>query len=126
MRLLLDEMHHRDVAAALRERGHDAVGATERPDLIGKSDAVVLAAAVHEGRALVTENVRDFTGVHEGLLAEGGGHSGIVLTPERRFPRSAGSHILVLTEALAAFLAAHGEALSETGSFLWWLERAER
>lgn len=126
MKLLLDEMHHRDVAAALRECGHDAICVTDRPDLIGKPDAIVLAVAVREGRVLVTENVRDFAGIHEALLAEGGGHPGIVLTPERRFPRSAGNHIPVLTEALLAFVDAHGEALSESLSFLWWLERRER
>ncbi len=60
MRLLIDEMWPRFVARSLRERGHDAVSAAERPDLRTMPDSVILAAALAEGRVVVTENAKDF------------------------------------------------------------------
>jgi predicted nuclease of predicted toxin-antitoxin system len=53
MKLFLDQMLHLDVAAALREQGHDVIRTVE----VGQDradDAEVLARARREGRVLVT------------------------------------------------------------------------
>lgn len=76
-------------AAALRDRGHDAGAVKSRADLLGRSDAVLLALAAREGRALVTENARDFAQLAAVLSERGQAHAGIILVHPRRFPRTA-------------------------------------
>ena len=61
MRLLLDEMHAPAVAVALTEAGFDVVAAAADPSLRGSSDADLLDHATATSRALVTENVSDFS-----------------------------------------------------------------
>ena len=58
---LIDEMFPATTASLLRDKyGHDAVHATEA-GLRGAPDAQVATAARAEGRAVVTENVADFS-----------------------------------------------------------------
>jgi len=125
VRLLLDEMHSPAVAARMRNRGHDAVAVKERADLIGLPDEELLRAATADGRAVVTENVKDFAALHRRISAAGQRHSGLVFTHPRRFPRSARNHVGVLADALAVLLDEHGAMLSDVESFIWWLERPD-
>jgi hypothetical protein len=124
VKLLLDEMHAPAVAAELRARGHDAVAVKERPELIGLPDRELLVAASAEGRALVTENVKDFAALHTSMTAGGEHHAGLVFTHPRRFPRHARNHLAVLASVLALFLANEAGALRGVDSFVWWLEAA--
>lgn len=126
MKFLLDEMHAPNVAALLRDWGHDAVAVKERPDLIGLPDEDLLRAATAEGRAVVTENVKDFAVLHRRLSAAGRRHPGLVFTHSRRFPRAAPNHVRVLADALNVLLGEHGPMLGEVESFVWWLKRADR
>ena len=71
MKLLLDEMHAPSVSAHLRGRGHDAVAVKDCPDLIGLPDEDLLRAATADGRAVVTENVKDFAVLHRRISAAG-------------------------------------------------------
>lgn len=89
MRLLLDELCPPGIAEALRERGHDVVSLHDptHAHLRGRSDAVVLAAAADEGRAVVTENARHFLPLHRELVARGDTRHGLVLFSNRSFPR---------------------------------------
>jgi hypothetical protein len=87
LRLLLDEMYPRLIARELRARGHDAVSVHDAPGS-GTADGDVLDFAREHGRAIVTENVRDYRPLAEALLAGGARHSGLVFTTERRWPRS--------------------------------------
>lgn len=119
-------MHAPGVAALLRDRGHDAVAVKERADLIGQPDEDLLRAATAEGRAVVTENVKDFAVLHRRITAERQRHSGLVFTHTRRFPRAAQNHVRVLADALALFLGEYGSTLIDAESFVWWLERADR
>jgi hypothetical protein len=59
VRFLIDEMFPPAVCALLTERGHDAVHVRDL-GLDARPDAEVAIAAVREGHALVTENVKDF------------------------------------------------------------------
>ena len=126
VKLLLDEMHAPSAAALLRDLGHDAVAVKERADLIGFPDEDLLRASTAEGRAVVTENVKDFAVLHRRITAEGRRHMGLVFTHPRRFPRAGRNHVRVLAEALAMFLSQRGSTLSDAESFVWWLERADR
>ena len=126
MKLLLDEMHAPSVAALLRDLGHEAVAVKERADLIGLPDEDLLRAATADGRAIVTENVKDFAVLHRRFTADGRKHAGLVFTHPRRFHRAAPNHVRVLADALAVFLEEYGSMLSDAESFVWWLERADR
>lgn len=106
MRLLLDEHFSRHIAEQLRTRGHDAVAVGERADLAGLPDDELLAAAQQERRAIVTENWADFARLLDRAAADGAHHYGVVFTSRRRLPRSRAT-IGLITDALAAFLAAH-------------------
>jgi predicted nuclease of predicted toxin-antitoxin system len=73
MKLLLDEMYTHVVAEQLRARGHD-VASLHDPDyraLEGEPDEEVWACSIADGRALVTENVRDFRRIEALALAQG-------------------------------------------------------
>jgi len=126
VRLLLDEMHAPSVAALLRDLGHDAIAVKERGDLMGMPDEDLLRAATADGRAVVTENVKDFAVLHRRIAAEGQRHMGLVFTHPRRFPRGGRNHVRALADALSVFIRKHGSALSDAESFVWWLERADR
>ena len=60
-----------------------------RADLLGRTDAVLLALATREERSLVTENARDFAQLAAVLSEAGQPHAGIILVHPRRFPRTA-------------------------------------
>ena len=124
MKLLLDEMHAPAVAARLRASGHNAVAVKERPEMIGLPDRELLVLASAEGRALVTENVKDFAALHTSTLVAGERHAGLVFTHPRRFPRHARNHVAVLADALAQFVEANARRLRDVESFVWWLEAA--
>lgn len=124
MKLLLDEMHAPAVAARLRGHGRDAVAVEEQPEMIGLGDLELLVAARNEGRALVTENVKDFAALHNSILVAGEHHAGVVFTHPRRFPRHARTYVGLLTEALVHFLKAEAQRLRRIESFVWWLEAA--
>ncbi|MDE0492783.1 MAG: DUF5615 family PIN-like protein [Acidimicrobiaceae bacterium] len=124
MKLLLDEMYAPGVAALLRDWGHDAVAVKERADLKGLPDRDLVLAATAEGRAVVTENGRDFAALGQRISAAGQRHSGLILASARRFPRTAPNHGRVLADALAALLSERGAMLDGIESFVWWLERA--
>lgn len=106
MKLLVDELWPPEVARQLRARGHDAVAVQERPELVGKEDAEVFAAARAEGRAVLTEDAAGFRTLAAQLLHRGDSHSGLVLTSNKRFPRgkpkTLGRVIAALDELLSA------------------------
>ncbi len=101
MRLLLDEMYPRLIARELRTRGHDVVSVHDSPGA-GAPDDQVMDHARQDGRAVVTENVRDFRPLADLALASGANHHGIVFTTDRRWPRSDPGSLIVALEALLA------------------------
>ena len=107
MKLLLDEMYPATVAMQLRKRGHDVVSIHD-PDhrwLEGEPDEKVFAAAVSEGRAIVTENVPDYRRLEVEALADGQAVPALVFTTNRRFPRGRAATVGQLVIALLALLA---------------------
>lgn len=89
MKLLIDEMFPAAIAQRVREEhGHDIIAIAERDDLVGLADTDVFLIAQAEERAIVTENVRDFLPIARQWQAMGRIHFGLVLTTNRKFPRS--------------------------------------
>lgn len=104
IRLLLDEHYSEEIAAALRERGHDVVAAVSNPDLRGASDPAVFRWAAQAGRRIVTEIIKDF----RPLLLHGATSNtpmaGLLLVPPRRFPRGRGDRAAMIVSALDSWL----------------------
>jgi len=79
--LLLDEDVQLVLAQALRDRGHDVVHALEA-GLKSKSDSLVLATAVAQGRAVLTHNVTDFLPLAGEYARLGRNHLGILVAKQ--------------------------------------------
>ena len=58
--LLIDEQLSPQIAARLRDKGYDVEAVVDCADLVGSTDREVLALAARQGRAVVTNNVKDF------------------------------------------------------------------
>jgi len=102
LKLLLDEMYPSFIADELRTRGHDVVSVHEAPGR-GTPDDEVFDHARSEGRAVVTENIRDYRPLAEALLAAGESHAGVLFTTDKRWPRSnPGALMTALDELLMA------------------------
>ena len=108
MRLLLDEHCSPEIARQLRRRRRDVVSVSERDDLVGLSDEELLRRATAEGRALLTNDVDDFTVVLTRLATVGEGHFGVLFTSDRRMPRT--------RESIGMFVRVLGEFLRENPS----------
>lgn len=87
--ILLDADIPPAVAAALVQRGHDAIAASGSPSLEELSDDDLLREAARQGRVLVTFNVVDFVDVAHRFAHAQEDHGGIVLIHSRSFPRAA-------------------------------------
>lgn len=119
MRLLLDVHHSPQAARRLRDHGHDVVAAADDPALAGLDDEELLRAATREGRAVVTENARDFDRIARDWSAMGEHHRGVVFTSPRRFHRGATSYPTSLVRALAKLLA---NPPASTRDWVHWLD----
>lgn len=118
MRLLLDEMHASAAAVELRKLGLDVSAVQEHADLRSRTDEDILVAASGEGRAVVTENVRDCAPLSRRWAAEGREHAGVVFTSPERFNRARLAYPGDLVAALAAFVA---DSPVSGMSWTWWL-----
>lgn len=123
MKALLDEHITPRAARLLRERGHDVVAVTECPDLIGAGDEQLWRTAMNEGRAIVTENARDFALLANQPYPAGSTHAGLVLLSPRAGPTALPA-TTQLVGALARLIAAYpGEAFAGRVA---WLEPPRR
>jgi predicted nuclease of predicted toxin-antitoxin system len=86
LKLLLDEMYSATLAEALRAAGIDASTVIEL-GLAGRSDIDVFAAAAEQTRAILTENVGDFTHISAQHLTAGQHHPGVLIALSSRFSR---------------------------------------
>jgi hypothetical protein len=122
LRLLLDEHYSRVIAEQLRQRGHDVVAVTERPELVGLADADLFALMPAERRAIVTENWGDYQRELTNAAAYGITHFGILFTSRTRLQRArhtSGLFVRVLDD----FLARHPAEDALANSYRWLPER---
>ena len=119
MRLLLDEHFSPEIARQLRDHGHDVTAARDAA-AHGISDRDLLAAAIAERRAVVTENVGDFIELHRAAIITGSTHYGLIFTSPRQFPRTRRA-IGRLVRTLEVLLKAH-PSVDALRDQTWWLE----
>lgn len=108
MKLLLDEMYPAALAKALAEAGIDTVTVADLR-LAGAPDPDVFAAVRADGRAVLTENVADFTRLAAEHLTSGGHHAGLLIALSSRFSRRPAG----LQPLAAAIHAVAGENLDD-------------
>jgi len=84
VRALLDEQLSPQIAVPLRQAGHDVDAVADREDLAGRSDRIILEVACSEGRAVVTNNIKDFRPLAAERLAQGRVHAGLIVRPSTR------------------------------------------
>jgi hypothetical protein len=120
VRLCLDERYTTHIAAALRERGHDASAVNERPELRGLEDRERLAIMQSERCALLTENASDFMPIVQELAVRNEDHWGVVFSSPVSMPRGTWT-IGLFVEALHRLLTerpAEDDLLNQ----VWWLQ----
>ena len=110
MRALLDEQLSPQIAVSLRHAGYDVLAVADRDDLLGCSDRIVFETASSEGRALVTNNIKDFRPLAAEWLAKGRMHPGLILLPSTRTRTRAA--VPALTAAVEAILRAHPDGIA--------------
>lgn len=86
MRLLLDEMYPSALADDLHKIEIDAVTVASI-GFAGRPDPDVFAAAIERGRAILTENVGDFTRIAAEHVGAGRHHPGVLIALASRFSR---------------------------------------
>jgi hypothetical protein len=117
VRLALDHHWSPRIAAALRERGLDAVSVGEMGWHL-MSDGQLLEACRVAGRCLLTNDVADFMALVRQRQVEGRAHGGLVLTSDSRWPRTAAA-IGVTESALAALMKSHPADNGLAGQVVW-------
>lgn len=118
MKLLLDVHHSRLAAERLRDKGHDVVAAADDPGLAALADDELLRTATRAGRAVVTENAKDFDRVVRAWASTGEHHAGVVFTSPRRYHRGSRSYPANLVSALETLLT---EAAKGEKNWIQWL-----
>ncbi|MGO8960985.1 MAG: DUF5615 family PIN-like protein [Streptosporangiaceae bacterium] len=115
MRALLGEQLSPQIAVLLRQAGCDIEAVADRPDLAGRSDRFILEVASNEGRAVITNNIKDFRPLAAEWLARGQVHAGLILLPSSR-TRNRGA-ISALADRIHSVLRDNPDGLS--GSERW-------
>ena len=105
MKILLDTHHSRIAAEQLRAGAQDVVAGSEDPVLATLPDDELLRSARRAGRALVTENARDFDRIVRAWAVTGDHHAGVIFTSPRRYHRGASAYPANLVAAVATLLA---------------------
>lgn len=118
VRLLLDVHHSRFAAEQLRDAGHDVTAAADDPGLAPLPDEELLRAATRDGRAVVTENAKDFDRIVRAWSAAGEHHAGVIFTSPLRYRRASRSYPANLVAALLSLLA---EPPGDQADLVHWL-----
>ena len=111
-------MHAPSVAERLNANGWDVIAVAAEPGLRGLPDADIMLYVSHNRRAIVTENIADFSILADRWATKGENHAGIVFTNPSRFDRASLAYPGNLIRALDALLS---EATDHGSSWVRWL-----
>jgi len=106
VKLVLNEMWSSEIARHLRRRGFDVVAATELPRRYrAVPDHEFFRRAQEDGRAVVTDNVRDFMAIVADRAGRAESHCGVVFAARPAFDRADSRIVGKMTRALEELLA---------------------
>jgi predicted nuclease of predicted toxin-antitoxin system len=112
VKAILDEQLSPQIAELLRKAGYDVDTVADREDLAGRSDRIIFEIASSEGRAVITNNIKDFRPLAAEWLAQGRVHAGLILLPSTR-TRTRDS-IAAIADAIENMLRDHPDGLSSS------------
>ena len=112
MKALLDEQLSPHIAVLLRQAGLDVIAVAERAELVGSNDRAIFEVASSEGRAVVTNNIKDFRPLAAESLATGGTHPGLILLPSTRTRNRAA--VAALATCIEQVLRDHPDGLDDS------------
>jgi NAD(P)-dependent dehydrogenase (short-subunit alcohol dehydrogenase family) len=119
LKLLLDEIYPPAIAEQLCARGHDVVAVTACAELRSLPDESIFATAQQERRAVVTENIGDFSSIADAADQRRQAHHGLVLIDPAKYPRGNPRTIGRMVTELDRLLSEHrGDGPT---SLRWWL-----
>jgi len=119
VKLVLNEMWSSEIARQLRRRGHDVVAATELPRRYRRiPDHEFFERAQEDGRAIVTDNVRDFMAIVAEQARRAEPHYGVVFAVRPTFDRAQPAVVEEMTRALVTLLGER-EGEGRAGSVLF-------
>jgi predicted nuclease of predicted toxin-antitoxin system len=118
LKLLIDEMYPPSIAEQLRDRGQDVQAVTEHPELRSLADTDIFALAQQQQRAVVTENVADFSIIASGYDQRGQAHHGLILVARGSYPRGRRGTIGRMVTELERLLEEHPD-VGPTGLRYW-------
>ena len=108
VKLALDHHYSVQIAIQLRKRRCDVVAAIER-GWEQEDDEPLLSLCTDEGRALLTNNVADFTVIARRWALQGRHHAGIIFTSDASLPRGRNTIGLYVTALQAILRASPGD-----------------
>jgi Domain of unknown function (DUF5615) len=115
VRAILDQQLSPHIAVLLRRAGYDVDAVAEREDLVGRGDRIIFEVAWSEGRAVVTNNIKDFRPLAAEWLAQGRVHAGLILLPSAR--TGTRNAMATIAGAIESVLRDHPDGLN--GSERW-------
>lgn len=107
------------IAEQLHDRKHDTEAVTERAELRALSDTDLFALAQQEQRAIVTENIDDFSFIADDHDQRGQAHFGLILVPPSSYPRGSPATIGRMVTELDRML--EKETETTPTSLRYWL-----
>ena len=87
LKLALDHHYSPQIAVQLRKRRYDVVAAVEG-GWEAEDDETLLSHCTADGRALLTNNVADFTVIARRWALQGRHHAGLIYSSDASMPRS--------------------------------------
>lgn len=120
MRLLIDQMFSSEIPKQLRENFKlDVESVVENPDLNGREDLEVFAAAQKDQRLVVTEDVGHFRTIALDWQRAGKDHFGLIFTTNHKFPRGRTATTGRLISALHRLASAEPDVTVPTNREIW-------
>jgi hypothetical protein len=107
------------IADQLRRHGHEVEAVIGRPGLRSLSDAELFAVAQTERRAVVTENIGDFSILADAADQREKPHHGLVLVDPAKYPRGNRRTIGRMVRRLRSLLDQHPR--DESSGMRYWL-----
>ncbi len=117
MKLLVDEHYSNEIAEQLRAAEYDVVTVSELR-MKGVEDEPLLTYAASQQRALLTNNVRDFSPIAVAWVADGRDHQGLIFTDDASMPRAKAT-IGLYVAALRKLMEAHTAADALRNQIRW-------
>jgi nucleoside-diphosphate-sugar epimerase len=112
-------MYPSAIAEQLRARGHDVHAVTARPELRALPDKDVFDVAQQERRAVLTENISDFSVIADRCDERGQAHHGLIFVDPAKHPRGDQRTVGRLVTGLDGLLKEH--PADEPTSLRSWL-----